>query len=223
MLWLPFLALSAFALLAVIAILANSQAAKRRTASWRQVAQELGISFLGDDDATPARLAAMKTFSRGRGRCLDNVIAGDSGDMRITLGDYRYTTGSGKNRTTHRETVCILEAQELDLPTCFLRPQIRFFDAIGALLGGQDIDFDDDAAFSNAYVLQGDDEQAVRARFTPDIRAWFAQRRSNRYQFEARGDALVFHTGRLRKPEEARQILQEALEIKSLLTPGGPA
>ncbi len=138
--------------------------------------------------------------------------------MRITIGDFRYRTGSGKNSSTHHHTICVLSSAQLNVPRCYLRPEVRLFDALGSLLGGQDIDFDDDPGFSNAYVLQGDNEEAVRMLFHDDVRGWFAEHKGRNFHFEAVGDALVFHTGKRRTPQEARALMQQALEILNLLS-----
>ena len=156
-------------------------------------------------------------FQRGSSRRVRNVIAGDLGPVRVALGDFRYTTGSGKNRHTHHLTICIVENDAIDVPACNLRPERRFMDAIGSLFGGQDIDFVDDPGFSHAYVLQGESEAAVRELFSPEVRAWFCANQRENLQFEARGNTLALHTGRRRKPEEAMPLLQLALEITKVL------
>lgn len=215
--WFPFLAFAVIVALIVGGIAVSFWQQKRRTEAWQEAAREFGIDFLGDASEVIARCGAMKVFSVGRSQRLLNAICGDAGDVRITLGDYRYTTGSGKNSHTHHHTICVLESDRLQVPHCYLRPEAFLFDALGKLFGGQDIDFADDPAFSRAYVLQGDSEQAVRRVFDADVRAWFAARRGQGLHFEARRGLLVFHTGARRKPREAKELMQQALEIMELL------
>ncbi|MHB8897386.1 MAG: hypothetical protein ACYC6Y_01420 [Thermoguttaceae bacterium] len=193
---------------------------KKRREAWQRTADELGLPFLGDGSEILRRCATLKAFDRGTGRKLYNVIQGDAGDTRITIGDYRFTTGSGKHRTTHVYTACVLESGNLRTPHCYLRPQVAFFDRLGALLGGQDINFDDDPEFSSAYVLQADTEAAARQLFGEELRSWFAARKSERFYFETRGSLLVFHYGKTRKPAEAGQLMQQALEAMGLLAKG---
>jgi hypothetical protein len=208
--------LGVLAVVAVIA-LAGQWYQKKRTEAWKKAAEELGIRYLGPQNDVLVRCGQMKLFSRGRSRRVSNAISGDAGDVRITLGDYRYRTGSGKNSHTHSYTICVLESDRLDVPGCYLRPEVRFFDALGSLFGGQDIDFSEDPEFSKSYVLQGDNEAAVRKVFDEGVRSWFAARVGRRFHFEARGGTLVFHTGNRRQPAEARDLMQEALEIMNLL------
>ena len=203
--------------LLIVAILAiSSWTQHKRTEAWQRVAGELGLPFVGTSNSIMGKCAAMKLFSKGSGRRFYNALEGDAGDTRITIGDYQYTTGSGKNRTTHVQTRCVLESSTMRLPHCYLRPENAFFDKIGALFGGQDINFADDPEFSSGYVLQGDHEPAVRNLFDENVRSWFGERRGRRFYFEANGDKLVFHYGKKRKPEEAGQLMQEALEIMNL-------
>ncbi|MEE8452343.1 MAG: hypothetical protein V3R99_10530, partial [Thermoguttaceae bacterium] len=180
----------------------------------------LGIEYLGHQNDVLSRCGHMKLFSKGHSRRMNNAICGETGNEKITLGDYRYTTGHTKNRRHHSQTVCVLQSDRLNVPHCFLRPEVAFFDSIGSLLGGQDIDFADDPAFSGAYVLQGDSEVVVREFFDADIRAWFAERRGRGFHVEFRGDTLVFHTGKSREPDEAKQLMQQALEILNVLAKG---
>ena len=190
---------------------------KKRTEAWQQVADELGILFCGDQNDVLTRCRDMKVFGRGSSPRVKNAIAGDAGDVAITLGDYSYTTGSGKSRHTYSQTICVVQSRRLNTPHCFLRPESRLFDAIGAVFGGQDIDFEEDPEFSRAYVVQGENEAAVRQLFGGEVRGWFAARSRSGLQFETRGDTLVFHTGKRRPPSEAKQLMQDALEIMNLL------
>ena len=95
------------------------------------------------------------------------------------------------------------------------------FDSLGSLVGGQDIDFADDREFSKAYVLQGDDEQAIRELFNTDVRAWFAERAGRGFQFEAQGKVLLFHQGKRRPPGETHELMKQALEIMKRLADRG--
>ncbi len=203
---------------AVVAIAMWSQ--KKRTEDWQRAASEMGLPFVGDHSDVLGTCGTLKVFDRGHSRRFYNAIQGDAGDTRITIGDYRFTTGHGKHRTTHLLTVCILESAGLRTPHCYLRPQVAFFDKLGSLLGGQDIDFADDPAFSNAYVLQADTEAAAREWFDEPVRAWFANRLRERLYFETRGNLLVLHYGKTRKPAEAGQLMQLALEVMELLSRG---
>ncbi len=202
---------------AVIIIAVAMVRAKRRTAAFKRVADDLGLSFLGKDHYLFGRFPHLRLFSQGHSRRMKNVLTGNSGEIEINVGDYSYISGSGQNSQEHTQTVCILQSGELDTPQCFLRPESRLFDFLGGLFGGLDIDFDDDPEFSGAYVLQGESENAIRGLFDPSVRAWFVDRRRDNLHFEACGNVLVFHTGRRVPPGQTRDLMQQALEIRKLL------
>ena len=206
-----------FGLLVVGVIAIAMWTQQKRKEAWQRVAEELGLPFVDKNNDILGICTSLKVFSRGSGRCFYNAIQGDAGDTRITIGDYQFTTGSGKNRTTHVYTMCVLESTTLCTPHCYLRPERAMLDKLGALLGGQDINFEEDPEFSNAYVLQADTELAVRELFDEEIRTWFVERRSERFHFETRSNLLVFHCGRKRKPEDAGLLMQQALELMHLL------
>jgi hypothetical protein len=190
---------------------------RKRTEQWQQIAQQLGLPFLGEREDLLPRFGSMRIFQRGSDRGIRNVVAGEMGPVRVTLGDFRYTTGSGKNRRTHQFTVCIVENDALRVPACYLRPERRLLDALGSLFGGQDIDFEEDDEFSRSFVLQGESEADVRALFTAEVRAWFCANPLANLQFEARDNALALHLARRMPPDEVVQLLQHALEITKVL------
>jgi len=102
------------------------------------------------------RWAGLKVFRRGHSRSGRNIITGKHGDRDCTLIDYRYVTGSGKNRSTHNRGVVILAC---DFPTVPL--QIRRenpFDKVGEFLGMDDIDFES-AEFSRKFYVKSADKK----------------------------------------------------------------
>lgn len=202
---------------AVIVAVISSRNEKKRTEAWKAVAARPGMQFLGDGNTVLSRFGHLKMFQTGRKHHVWNAIAVDSGEIRIVVGDFRFVVGSGKNSHTHHQTICALESNTVDVPHCRLRPEAKLLDALGALFGGQDIDFSEDPKFSAAFVLQGEDEPAIRQVFNADVRAWFAERADRRFFFEARGNKLVFHLGRRVLPAEAPELMDQSLQVMKLL------
>ncbi|MGC4120032.1 MAG: hypothetical protein QM765_36720 [Myxococcales bacterium] len=197
------------ALIVALVIVSKYQAKKRREA-WQAVAPKLEMRYVGDAPLAD-RYPTFRSFSVGHSRRSDNLLEGESGSVRVLLGDYRYTTGSGKNSTTFIFTVCILEKAGLGLPHSFMRPQ-NLFDALGKIFGGQDIDFTEDSEFSRSFVLQGPDESAIRAKFDRPSRAWLVAHKERFQRFEANGDAIAFFAPRM-EPARAPELLDQALEF----------
>lgn len=107
-------------------------------------------------------------FSRGRAPGVETYMTGSTAGMRARVFDFEYTTGGGKSRTRHSQTVAAFELPGGALPLFELFPE-RFYHAFAEGLGYKDIDFDGQQAFNESYRLLGQDEAAVRRAFKPNI------------------------------------------------------
>ena len=74
----------------------------------------------------------LKLFSRGHGRFAQNTISGEWRGRRVKLMDYQYTTGSGKNRQTHKVGVVVIAADHPVIPLSIRRENP--FDKVGEFL-----------------------------------------------------------------------------------------
>jgi len=97
-----------------------------------------------------------KCLHRGRSRHAFNIITGQLGGREITAFDYRYTTGSGKNRQTHNFSAIIVTAP-LPLKPLFIRRE-GFFDKVTEFFGADDIDFES-AEFSRKFFVKSPDKK----------------------------------------------------------------
>ena len=190
---------------------------KKRTAAFKEQADQMGLRFVDDPSGTAYRqFEKFKLFNRGRSRRMTNLVEGDSGDVKISIFDYRYTTGSGKNSTTHNQTIIALQSQQLRCPEFTMRPE-GFFDKIGSAIGFKDINFDTHPEFSKLFVLKGPDEAAIRDFFAPTVLEFFE--RQPKISLEASNDTMFFYRNRTRrKPEELKDLLAQAYEAFGELT-----
>lgn len=204
-------------LLIVTGIFFSIRAEKKRREAILVAAEEMGLTFFPEGDATLLeRLSGFKLFSQGRSRKMKNLIQGDSGEVKIAIFDYQYTTGSGKNSHTSNQSVVSLQSAELICPDFTMRPE-GMFDKIGSALGFQDIDFESHDLFSKSFVLQGSNEEAIRKYFTPSLHDFFAAR--PRISVEAQSGTLFFYrSGKRIKPDEIRDNLSQAYEIFGVMT-----
>ncbi len=184
---------------------------KKRTEGLSKLAEEMGLSFfpLGNGDLQ-SRLSSFELFNQGRGRQLTNLITGETEEVRISIFDYRYTTGSGKQQSTHKQTIAALESNKLSVPPFSLRPE-NFFDKVGSLLGFKDIDFEDHPVFSAMFVVKGPDQVAIKAFFDPSLLDFFAQRPN--IMVEGNSGRLVYYRPGIRKPDEIQNLLGEAYKV----------
>ena len=210
---------------------------KKRREAWQAVAESMGFSFTPKDTAFHEG-RSFRIFTKGSGRKGKNILAGEAQGVRLCMADYQYTTGSGNNSSTHRQTVCIVENPELALPRFALAPEIKLpgflsnlLESFGAL--DHDTNFEDDPEFSEAFHLSGDDEEAVRALFTPELRRYFVEHhapvatrgygKQGGLTVEGDGDALLLHTGLRLKPEQCEGLMAQAFEVMNALRPAGDA
>lgn len=189
----------------------SSHQAKKRTEACQVQAGAMGLEFAETADELIERLGDFALFKRGRRKKTRNVLTGDAGDVKISIFDYRYTTGSGKNKRIHKQTVVLLESANVQAPSFSMRQQ-GFFDKFGKVLGFQDIDFTSHPKFSKMFVLQGPDEEAVRRFFTPGLLEFFETQESVNVEGGS-GRVMIYNGRKLLPPEEAKDGLAKAYEV----------
>ena len=215
--FMPFLFIAGFIVFAGGLIYWSHLSNKRRTAAFKEQAEQMGLRFSDTPDGQVYEyFGSFKLFNIGRSRRMSNLIEGDSGDVKISIFDYRFVTGSGKNSSTHNQTIIALQSLHLRCPEFTMRPE-GFFDKIGSAMGFQDLDFDSHPLFSKLFVLKGPDEPAIRSFFTPTVLEFFE--RHPKDSLEARDDMMFFYRNRtIRKPEELKDLLAQAYEAFGVLT-----
>ena len=193
------------------------QQEKKRAEAMATACQAMGYTFeeKGDVDALKT-FGDLPVFSHGHSKTARNVMTGTVADHSVRLFDYRYTTGSGKNSHTFRQTVALFPGGAQGLPDFALAPEY-FFHKIGGFFGYQDIDFEASPDFSSHYLLRGPDEMAIRTAFSADALSFFAQQRG--WNVEVRsGHAGIYRSGKQCKPEEAPAYLAETLNVLRAVT-----
>jgi len=192
---------------------------KKRTAALEQQAGAMGLQFNPDASDAREHLMEFSLMNLGRAQRAKNLISGDAGDVKISIFDYKYTTGGGKNSRSHLQTVVALESSDINAPAFSMRQQSKFFDKIGKFFGGQDIDFDSHPKFSEMFVLQGSDEDAVRSFFTPTLLTFFESKVGHSIEGAA-GKIILFKTGIRTPPEEIKDLLASAYEVYGHIVDG---
>jgi len=144
--------------IAVIGLLAFGlwRSAKRRKAlaAW---ASRKGLTFRPErDGGFDERYRAFGCLRRGHGRFAHNVAEGDWSGRRVVAFDYRYVTGSGKNRQTHRFSAVVLRS-DVRLRPLRIRSE-NVLDRVTEFFGIDDIDFES-AEFSRAFHVKAADKR----------------------------------------------------------------
>jgi len=127
-------------------------AAAKRRKELHDWADSRGLNFdPGKSHDMDSRYVEFKCLNKGRNRYAYNIITGPLNQREITAFDYRYTTGSGKNRKTHHLSAIIVVAP-IPLEPLFIRRE-GFFDKVTEFFGADDIDFES-AEFSRKFFVK---------------------------------------------------------------------
>jgi hypothetical protein len=212
---LPFLLVGGIALLIAGIVVWGFLHERKRTEAMKAAAEQLGLPFYPTGDPRlVSDLASFDLFSQGRSKKITNMIHGESDEVEVGVFDYQYTTGSGKNSHTSKQTVVYFQSEQLKLPQFALRPE-HLFHRIGGVFGYQDIDFESHAAFSSAYLLRGSDEEQLREVFGENVLAFFEKQRG--VSVEGNGRRLVFYRAAKRmRPEQVRALMEEGFRVFAL-------
>lgn len=211
--WLPFVILAALIAMGVLAV--SYYAEKQRREQLQVIASRMNLSF--SPDADPYLLETLRhfhLFSQGHSRKVRNVMKGRVDDVAVTLFDYKYSASRGKHNDTRRQTVLLLESERLQLPFFTLRPE-HFLHRMAGAFGYEDIDFDSNPAFSDAYLLKGEDETQIRTTFTREILDFYTHH-AQRCTEGAGHQLLLYRAGTRISPEQIEGFLHEGVEILGL-------
>lgn len=208
----PGLVMAAVIFIIGSAIVGSVLSAKKRREALEQLAQEQGYEF--DKHATLCDWATdtkdFSLFNKGRSKKARNSLTKTIEDIEVSIFNYQFTTGSGKNSSTTAQTVAVLECPGMNLPAFKVEPE-HFMHRLGTMMGMQDIDFDDNPEFSKKFRLTGESEAAIRERFDSTLMDYFL--RHPKLSLEARRNRfLVYQFGKTQPIKNYQAFLDSAME-----------
>lgn len=188
---------------------------KKRSEALEQSAKSMGFSYTKKPAENElGSIGNLNLFMQGHSRKIFNMIRGSRNSFPLSVFDYKYTVGGGKHSHTYKQTVALI-ALTTALPKFYLGPEY-FISRLGDLFGFKDIDFDNYPAFSDNYLLKGDNEPQIRALFKPEIITFFESQKKG-IILEAQGNNLIFYRlNRRIKPAEINSFIDEVLKFSSL-------
>lgn len=151
------------------------------------------------------------------------------GSSELMVLEYSYTTdvSAGKSHTnpggssksdTHRQTVSCFKSSRVGFPEFQLCP--RTIDSrILSVSGHQDINFDSHPDFSEAYVLRGSDEAAIRKLFSSSLLDHLVRSRGLSVEGSA-NRLIVYRAGTLVTPEDLSRTIEDHRRVYELFTAG---
>ncbi len=138
---------------------------RKRRRLLRSFARSQGLAYHGDRRTGWEReYPGLPVLDRGRDRHTRLHLAGARGGRRVRCLDYRFTTGSGKNRKVHRRSLVVLDVGAPVVPLT-IRPE-NLLDRVGEFLGLDDLDFES-AAFSRRFHVSSADRKWAYAVIHP--------------------------------------------------------
>ena len=200
----------------VVIFLIRRANAQKRTQTLSGIAAELNLEFSPvGEESLGMQLGQFPLLNKGRKGQLTNVCVGGTDEVELRIFDYRYTTGSGKNRRVHRQTVVAMQSALLNLPEFRMRPE-RMFDRAGQMLGLQDIDFEEHLAFSQQFVLQSDMAEQTREFFDSELLDFFATRPGWSFETQS-GSFVAYRPRKLVEPTEFKSVFEDGFSCFTAL------
>jgi hypothetical protein len=152
----PLIVVGFIALFLVVAIVGHLAAQKRR-AAMMAVATRLGLSFdPGKDRRMARRFGFLDRLHQGSNRYAFNLLSGLYAGHDVTLFDYHYQTGSGKDTHHYYFSFFILRLP-MFFPELTIQPE-GLFSKIAQALGYDDIDFESHE-FSRKFCVRSKDKK----------------------------------------------------------------
>lgn len=133
----------------------------------------------------------------------------------VTLGEHKYTTGSGKNRTTVRHTVAAIAASER-WPALSLAEE-NLLHKIAEMFGSKDLKLEDEA-FNKRWRVSADDTEFATLVLSPEVQAWSMALPARTIIRVGRG-GMGLATNWGVKLENAQRLVSSVSELASLLPP----
>ncbi|MGW8268084.1 MAG: hypothetical protein ACWGSQ_17080 [Longimicrobiales bacterium] len=151
------------ALLAALVAYGLSLEARNRRVALEFVARGLGLDFDPGVDRSTHRAFGHSLFKKGKSRQATNNIYGvmkiSGYSVRVRMADYRYDTGSGKSRQTHRISFACFLLPFVGTPDLLIRTEGLGDKLLGGL-GFDDIDFESEEFSRRFWVKSGDKRHA---------------------------------------------------------------
>jgi hypothetical protein len=233
----PFITAFYVVFVIVVIILGSRQEMRRnkdRNLTWNAWATQNGFEFSPtQDDELLAKMQVFPLFNKGSKRRMNNVIKTKKDNVKMTFFVYGYSSGGGG----HSYAIVAFEHDSLSLPKFTLRPTRGFSDEIFAALENvevgpflkamgmpirtntimKEIGFDQHPEFSKSFVLNGDDEPAIRNFFDREKLDFFAQRKEAGLEADHTFLIYIRELNENLKPEQIGDFLNEGYSVFTAL------
>jgi hypothetical protein len=208
----PLIIVGFIALIVVLGVFGYVSARKRREAM-ATLAARLGLSFEPNKNWDIARrYCFLDKLRAGSNRYAFNILSGNYQGHDVTIFDYHYRTGSGKNTQHHYISFFILHLLA-SFPELVIGPE-GIFSKMAQALGYDDIDFES-YEFSRKFCVRCRDKKfaydVCNARMIEYLLS------NTDLTIEIEGEALAISFGSRLAPEQIEPNLNRLITVRSIL------
>jgi len=190
-----------------------------RTHHLSRTAFQLEMDFDAQDSwGIFSLLKDFRLFRKGRRKRIRNILQSRSAllDMDVHIFDYHYIRGGGNSVRRFEQTVFFVQSKQLGLPEFWMKPE-SILDKVGALLGIEDIDFENYPEFSNRYLLKGPDEDFIRSTMNHQVLKFFSVEKN--WCLEGVNYYLIFYRpNKLLAPQQIVSFYKKGMHIVDMLS-----
>jgi hypothetical protein len=197
----------------ILVLVAGIIAARKRREAMRALAAKLGLRFEpGKDRYLAKRYKFLDKLRRGSNRYAYNILSGKYQGHELTVFDYHYQTGSGKNTHHHHFSFFVLHLLA-SFPELVIGPE-HIFSKIAQAVGYDDIDFESHE-FSRKFCVRSGDKKfaydVCNARMIEYLLS------NSDLSIEIEGSSLAISFNRRLAPDRIEPNLNRLIEIRSLM------
>ena len=208
----PLIIVGFIALIVVLGVFGYVSARKRREAM-ATLAARLGLSFEPNKNWDIARrYCFLDKLRAGSNRYAFNILSGNYQGHDVTIFDYHYRTGSGKNTQHHYISFFILHLLA-SFPELVIGPE-GIFSKMAQALGYDDIDFES-YEFSRKFCVRCRDKKfaydVCNARMIEYLLS------NTDLTIEIEGEVLAISFGSRLAPEQIEPNLNRLITVRSIL------
>jgi hypothetical protein len=175
---------------------------KKRLEAWKKLARKLNFNFCENITYQLQQFPKLPSFTRGRNHKLTNAIECKKNRATIIVSDFSCAFGSNNNRQGHSETICILRADDLEIPYCELSRKKPLL----PLISKKGIEIPDDLNFTENFILFGENEAKIQQLFTKELRAAFYKFHQDKVNFEGNKNTIILSYDKNLDPEDSYEI-----------------
>jgi hypothetical protein len=202
-----------FAVIAAVVVVLGYLSSLKRREAMAVVAVKLGLHFAHDKNrALARRYEFLDKLHVGADRYAYNILSGDYQGHGVTLFDYHYRTGSGKDTHHYYISFFILQLPAA-FPELVIGPE-GFFSKIAQAVGYDDIDFESHE-FSRRFCVRSRDKKFAYDVCNAQMIEYLLSNADLAIEIE--GGALGISFDSRLSPERIEPNLNRLITVRSLL------